>query len=106
MGKLPCLEISGSVTSYGRSMIEFTKHEVKTKFTMAKSYENDAVVIYGDADSVIVKFGCKELAKSIELGKEAAAFVSKKFIAPIKLEFEKVFSPYLLINKKRYAGLY
>ena len=28
------------------------------------------------------------------------------FIKPINLEFEKVYFPYLLINKKRYAGLY
>ena len=39
-------------------------------------------------------------------GKEAAEFVTTKFIKPIKLEFEKVYHPYLLINKKRYAGLY
>jgi len=40
------------------------------------------------------------------LGSEAAALVTKKFVQPIKLEFEKVYYPYLLINKKRYAGLY
>ena len=40
------------------------------------------------------------------LGQEAAAYVSSHFKAPIKLEFEKVYCPYLLMNKKRYAGLY
>ena len=39
-------------------------------------------------------------------GSEAAGFVTQKFVKPIKLEFEKVYYPYLLINKKRYAGLY
>jgi len=32
--------------------------------------------------------------------------VSQTFLRPIKLEFEKVYCPYLLMNKKRYAGLY
>ena len=40
------------------------------------------------------------------LGKEAADLVTQKFVKPIKLEFEKVYYPYLLISKKRYAGLY
>ena len=31
--------------------------------------------------------------------------VTKIFPLPIKLEFEKVYCPYLLMNKKRYAGL-
>jgi DNA polymerase delta subunit 1 len=87
-------------------MIEFTKQEVETRYTIANGYENDAVVIYGDTDSVMVKFGTSKLERAMELGKEAADFVSEKFIKPIKLEFEKVYYPYLLINKKRYAGLY
>uniref|UniRef100_A0A336LTL5 DNA polymerase n=1 Tax=Culicoides sonorensis TaxID=179676 RepID=A0A336LTL5_CULSO len=106
VGKLPCLEISGSVTAYGRTMIEFTKHEVETRYTMENGYENNAIVIYGDTDSVMVKFGVKSLERSMGLGKEAADYVSAKFVKPIKLEFEKVYYPYLLINKKRYAGLY
>ncbi|KFY30776.1 hypothetical protein V493_01672 [Pseudogymnoascus sp. VKM F-4281 (FW-2241)] len=106
VGKLPCLEIAGSTTSYGRQMIEKTKAEVEAKYTIANGYAHDAQVIYGDTDSVMVKFGTKDLAESMKLGEEAAAFVSSKFVKPIKLEFEKVYFPYLLINKKRYAGLY
>lgn len=49
----------------------------------------------------MVKFGVSTVAEAMVLGREAAAFVSAKFIKPIKLEFEKVYYPYLLINKKR-----
>lgn len=106
VGKLPCLEVSQSVTAFGRDMIEATKNAVIEQFCVKNGYPFDAQVIYGDTDSVMVKFGVKTVAEAMELGREAAAFVSKKFISPIKLEFEKVYFPYLLINKKRYAGLY
>lgn len=106
VGKLPCLAIASSTTSYGRQMIERTKEEVEKRYTIANGYTHDAQVIYGDTDSVMVKFGVTELADAMKLGEEAAEYVSGKFIKPIKLEFEKVYFPYLLINKKRYAGLY
>ncbi|KAL9083568.1 MAG: hypothetical protein Q9159_005696 [Coniocarpon cinnabarinum] len=106
VGKLPCLAIASSTTSYGRQMIEKTKHEVEAKYNIANGYSHDAQVIYGDTDSVMVKFGVEDLSKAMEMGQEAATYVSSKFIKPIKLEFEKVYFPYLLINKKRYAGLY
>lgn len=89
-GKLPCLPISMSTTAFGRQMIERTKQEVEEKYTTANGYEADAQVIYGDTDSVMVKFGCRDLKKAMELGAEAAGFVTEKFIKPIKLEFEKV----------------
>lgn len=87
-------------------MIEKTKAEVEARYNIANGFTHDAQVIYGDTDSVMVKFGPKELERVMELGQEAASYVSAKFIKPIKLEFEKVYYPYLLINKKRYAGLY
>ena len=51
VGQLPCLEISSSVTSFGRKMIDQTRSLVMQKF--------DADVIYGDTDSVMVKFNLK-----------------------------------------------
>ncbi|KAL4224603.1 DNA polymerase delta catalytic subunit [Mactra antiquata] len=106
VGKLPCLEISQSVTAFGRSMIEQTKNYVEEKYTIENGYKHNAKVIYGDTDSVMCKFGVDNVADAMELGQEAAEYISEKFIKPIKLEFEKVYFPYLLINKKRYAGLY
>jgi len=106
VGKLPCLEISQSTTAFGRMMIEETKNQVEANYTVANGYEHDAKVIYGDTDSVMVRFGVSTVAEAMKLGQEAAQAVSEKFIKPIKLEFEKVYFPYLLINKKRYAGLY
>lgn len=106
VGKLPCLEISQSVTAFGRMMIEHTKTEVESKYTVENGYEHNAKVIYGDTDSVMVRFGVDTVAEAMKLGQEAAVAVSDSFIKPIKLEFEKVYFPYLLINKKRYAGLY
>jgi DNA polymerase delta subunit 1 len=54
----------------------------------------------------MVKFGVDTVAEAMILGTESAEKVTKQFPTPIKLEFEKVYFPYLLMNKKRYAGLY
>jgi DNA polymerase delta subunit 1 len=122
VGKLPCFEISAGVTSFGRDMIDATKKEVEMKFTVANGYRKDAVVVYGDTDSVMIKFGISKedapegeddkgkerwmISESMRLALEAAEWVNRIFIKPIKLEFEKVYYPYLLMNKKRYAALY
>lgn len=105
VGALPCLEISSSVTAFGREMIDHTRDMVMQKYTRANGYPADADVIYGDTDSVMVLFGVPDTATAMRLGEEAADYVSDTFVKPIKLEFEKVYNPYLLISKKRYAGL-
>ncbi|CAG5135999.1 unnamed protein product [Candidula unifasciata] len=106
VGKLPCLEISQSVTAFGRLMIEMTKQHVEETYNKENGYAHNAKVIYGDTDSVMVKFGASTVEEAMKLGQHAAEYISTKFVNPIRLEFEKVYFPYLLINKKRYAGLY
>ncbi|KAG6513820.1 hypothetical protein ZIOFF_024157 [Zingiber officinale] len=63
-------------------------------------------VIYGDTNSVMVQFGVPSVEEAMKLGREASEYITGTFIKPIRLEFEKVYYPYLLISKKRYAGLY
>merc|ERR1711981_1107322 len=48
VGKLPCLEISSSVTGFGRQMIEQTKTYVEEHYA-----DRGTVVVYGDTDSVM-----------------------------------------------------
>jgi len=105
IGQLPCLQISSSTTAVGREMIEKTREIILQHFNTSNGYKHDSVVIYGDTDSVMIKFGVTELKDAMRLGKEASDYVSTFFKRPIKIEFEKVYFPYLLMKKKKYAGV-
>lgn len=58
---MPCLEIASSVTSFGRMMIEKTRSFIKGKFNKQNGYQEDADVIYGDTDSVMINFGITDM---------------------------------------------
>ncbi|CAM9492035.1 unnamed protein product, partial [Phaeothamnion confervicola] len=105
VGQLPCLPIASSVTAYGRNLLFKTKEHVEAHYTVANGYGANADVVYGDTDSVMVRFGVASVAEAMPLAEKAADEVSAIFPRPIRLEFEKVYWPYLLMNKKRYAGL-
>lgn len=110
-GVLPLLPISASVTAYGRQMIELTIRVIEERFTRAyilKEYgietAHDTYIVYGDTDSVMINFGVKTPEESMRIAVDAAGVVNQHFKKPINLDFEKVYYPYLLINKKRYIG--
>lgn len=56
IGSLPCLQVSSSVTAYGREMLELTKEVVQTHFCVKNGYERDARVIYGDTGTQLFSF--------------------------------------------------
>ena len=102
-GMLPCVPIAATTTSQGRNMIAMTKECVETNFP-------GSVVRYGDTDSVMIEFDCKGLATdqaithSWDLGEKAAEMCNKLFKKPNDLELEKVYCPFILYSKKRYAA--
>jgi DNA polymerase delta subunit 1 len=75
-----------------------TKEFVESNYTVANGYEHNAEVVYGDTDSVMVKFGMSSVAECMPLAEKAAEEVSKIFPKPIKLEFEKVLSVLMLAS--------
>ena len=106
-GPLPCLEVAGAVTAFGREMIQATKAKVESHFTKANGYAHNAEVVYGDTDSVMVKFGPEgfSMEDAMRLSNQASQVCSSIFPNPVRLEFEKIYRPFLLMAKKRYAGL-
>ena len=100
-GMLPCMAIASSVTCQGRQMIEDTKNMVERDFP-------GSIVRYGDTDSVMVEFKTKtegSIQESWDMGVIAAKMATDLFKEPNELELEKIYTPFFLFSKKRYAAL-
>lgn len=111
-GFLPCKTIASSVTKYGRGLILKTKSLIENHVEWGRD-GHGCKCIYGDTDSVfvlmpktLVNGATKEelINNAHQMGEIMAEYVTKQFLKPVFLEYEKTYSPYLLLKKKRYAG--
>lgn len=102
-GMLPLVAIASTVTAQGRFMIQQSKDYVEAHFPGSK-------VRYGDTDSIMVEFDTGErtgkdaIEYSWDLGEKAAKEITGLFKPPNNLELEKIYCPYFLYSKKRYAA--
>ena len=94
--KLYVMEVAGSITSFGRDNIMKTKGLIEDKY----KYK----VIYGDTDSIFVKTDTLDLEQAEKIGNDIASFVTSQLFG-LELQFEKLFKTFLILTKKRYAGL-
>lgn len=95
-GMYACAEVARTVTAYGRDYIARTRQAVHDGWGLD--------VIYGDTDSVMVHMNSDDDAWVFRTAEEMGDKISAMFPAEIILEFEKVYAPYMLLAKKRYAG--
>jgi len=91
------LEVAACTTAVGRQKIYDAKKIVETEF--------GGEVVYGDTDSIFVKFATRDLSESIELGKKAAERITASGRKAHKIEYEKTFYPFILFCRKRYVGM-
>ena len=97
-GRMPCSEIADSIVQTGRETLE-------KAIALIHSIDRwGAEVVYGDTDSLFVYLKGRTREQAFDIGNEIAATVTKMNPRPIKLKFEKVYHPCVLLAKKRYVG--
>ena len=125
-------KLAACTTSIGRSRIYDAKDGVELRWWKESKWAisngcRAPQVIYGDTDSVFIKWqrfkngqlleGKEALQFCIECGKDAGEWVTKNMLNPTfvedpdkgiykpqDLEYEKTFYPFILISKKRYVA--
>ncbi|KAK0448381.1 uncharacterized protein EV420DRAFT_1751017 [Desarmillaria tabescens] len=114
-GRMPAVEIADSIVQSGRETLE------KAIMLIDSTPKWGAKVVYGDTDSVFMladqfasliaftyKFTSylhgKTKEQAFRIGQDIADTITALNPAPIKLKFEKVYLPCVLMAKKRYVG--
>lgn len=97
-GRMPCAEIADSIVQTARETLE-------KAIAFIHSIDRwGAEVVYGDTDSLFVYLKGRRRDQAFQIGNEIAEAVTKMNPRPVKLKFEKVYHPCVLLAKKRYVG--
>ncbi|RFU34499.1 hypothetical protein B7463_g1872, partial [Scytalidium lignicola] len=97
-GRMPCSEIADSIVQTGRETLEKAIaliHSVKRW---------GAEVVYGDTDSLFIYLKGRTKDQAFDIGNEMVKTLTNMNPRPVKLKFEKVYFPSVLLAKKRYVG--
>jgi len=97
-GRMPCSEIADSIVQTGRETLE------KAIALIHSVSRWGAEVVYGDTDSLFVHLKGRTREQAFKIGDEISKTITDMNPRPIKLKFEKVYQPCVLLAKKRYVG--
>ncbi|KAI8584678.1 hypothetical protein K450DRAFT_217450 [Umbelopsis ramanniana AG] len=97
-GRMPAVEIADSIVQTGRETLE------RAIDLINNTKKWGARVVYGDTDSVFVYLPGRSRDEAFTIGDDIADTITKMNPVPVKLKFEKVYHPCVLVTKKRYVG--
>ncbi|OTA08409.1 hypothetical protein A9Z42_0000970 [Trichoderma parareesei] len=97
-GRMPCSEIADSIVQTGRETLERATAYIHSVERWG------AEVVYGDTDSLFVYLKGRSRDEAFVIGQEIAQVITERNPKPVKLKFEKVYHPCVLLAKKRYVG--
>ncbi|OAA63304.1 DNA polymerase zeta catalytic [Niveomyces insectorum RCEF 264] len=97
-GRMPCVEVADSIVQTGRQTLD-------RAIALIHSVQRwNAEVVYGDTDSLFVHLPGRTREQAFQIGAEMADAVTAANPHPVRLKFEKVYHPCVLLAKKRYVG--
>ncbi|GAA5949875.1 hypothetical protein JCM3765_007720 [Sporobolomyces pararoseus] len=97
-GRMPAVEVADAIVQTGRETLERALETIRGK------KEWNAKVVYGDTDSLFIYLPGRSKEDAFRIGYEMADQITSENPRPIKLKFEKVYLPCVLLAKKRYVG--
>ncbi|PFH57495.1 hypothetical protein XA68_14992 [Ophiocordyceps unilateralis] len=97
-GRMPCSEVADSIVQTGRETLERAVARIHADSSWA------AEVVYGDTDSLFVHLPGRTREQAFSIGEEMTRAITASNPRPVKLKFEKVYQPCVLLAKKRYVG--
>ena len=89
--------VAACTTAAGRNALFNAKRIAESEF--------GGNVVYGDTDSIFIKFPTQDVAESIRMGVACGNSISKQMRRPYKIAYEKTFYPFILFCRKRYVGM-
>ena len=97
-GRMPCVELADSIVQYGHEALERAVQLIESEPKWG------AKVVYGDTDSLFIYLEGRTKDDAFKIGHDIDDTVSAHNPKPVKLKFEKVYLPSVLLAKKRYVG--
>ncbi|KAG5647998.1 hypothetical protein DXG03_007032 [Asterophora parasitica] len=114
-GRMPGVEIADSIVQSGRETLEKAllfvivfnlrySDAYHTGHHVNQFYKEMGSGMYGDTDSIFIYLQGKTKVQAFRIGNDIADTITALNPSPVKLKFEKVYLPCVLLAKKRYVG--
>jgi DNA polymerase zeta len=99
-GRMPCVEVGDTIVRVARHTLENSIKHIETN----RAKYGGCRVVYGDTDSIFVLFEKSSKPEAFEWAYKIVDDISDMNVKPMKLKFEKIYMPSILLAKKRYCG--
>lgn len=107
--KIYYLPVASSTTAIGRDMLYLAERLTLELYPEAR-------IVYGDTDSIFVDWnirdaegrplkGDAEREEAIRRARATEAYINGRIDSPQEIEYEKSFSPFIVVTKKKYVGI-